>query len=508
MSKTKALVVGVSNYYIEGAKDLYFCKNDILAIKGALINGLKLSKHDIFTLGNSGKVTKNDFRSALLKLSNETDQDDIVLFYFSGHGGKIEGKHCLIFSDGWMNTQEIIKHFEKIKAKSKIILLDCCYAGDFTVSEALTFDIVETVNEFNGKGYAVFSSSSSSEVSFCHPQKPISLFTNFLCDAFQDKYLIKKGKISLYDIQRLVSMKFESWNKKGLEIQQQPIFRANIGGTIYFQIEEYTPFPIKKIYQEHKNYTLFSVEPVHHGLAKRYSVKVILKKPHLINEIIQISEDIKNIVSKVEVYSNKISEKHWTHKPANIIWTYFGYNESDLLNSNYIYNTTWVDDKQDKKHWYKIYSTNQFVKNDIHCNINQDYKSLKEVFDINTTTKEVLILETNKIFSKMIPLAENAISYFNEFKNKTINEIELFDKMEYINTQLDNYYFLSGDLAVAPDEIHEWSQVCSKLFCSIHNFTCFYNKKYTLKRSSKNRIDCMNMTIKNYYLALNKFNEI
>ena len=37
MSKTKAIIVGVSNYTLSGANNLTLCQNDIMAIKDAFV---------------------------------------------------------------------------------------------------------------------------------------------------------------------------------------------------------------------------------------------------------------------------------------------------------------------------------------------------------------------------------------------------------------------------------------------------------------------------------------
>ena len=46
----KALVIGVSNYFMDGAPNLPFCKNDVEAMAKSLENGLGLKKEDIITL--------------------------------------------------------------------------------------------------------------------------------------------------------------------------------------------------------------------------------------------------------------------------------------------------------------------------------------------------------------------------------------------------------------------------------------------------------------------------
>ncbi len=148
----------------------------------------------------------------------------------------------------------------------------------------------------------------------------ISLFTSFLCEALVDKYLIKNGNKSLYDIQRLLFLYLSIWNKNHPDRQQNPIYRADIGGTILFPVEEYLPYEVKQIYLETSKYIICSVLPIHTNNAKRYCVQVILKEPFSFEEIATINHEIIDKVRNVEVYKNLKSEIRWTEKNANIIF--------------------------------------------------------------------------------------------------------------------------------------------------------------------------------------------
>nr|WP_275298481.1 caspase family protein [Clostridium sp. YIM B02555] len=504
MSNVKALVVGVSNYYIPGAGNLPFCMNDVIVMEKSLHNGLKLRKSDIVSCGSSGDVKKDEFINALLQMTTLTNENDILIFYFSGHGTTIDKQHYLVFSDGLISTQEIIGYFEKVLAKSKIIFLDCCFSGNFFVDKTSIFNIEKTVTEFTGKGYAVFTSSNSAQVSYGHPDKPISVFTSFLCSAFQDKYIIRKGKITLYDIKKLVSLYLEVWSKRNPDKQQHPIFRANMGGTIFFQVQDYQPFYTTRIYAEYDKYIIYNVEPVHAGLAKRYSVKVILKEPLLLEEIGEISLEIKDKIKLVEVYNNEIAQKRLSGRLANIVWIYFGRDESDMINSNFICHTTWVDDEQDKKWWYRVNDKDMFMLNGVHYDVHSYYEQLKSFTKENTASKDELILKIKELLSNMLGLAEKVICKYNEYKNETLTEAKLFDEMEFLIPTIDNNYFASTNLGIAPDELHDWAQACALLFGTIHDFTLLYNRAYKSKRTSENRQACMEDVIKRYYFDLDK----
>jgi hypothetical protein len=380
-------------------------------------------------------------------------------------------------------------------------------SGSFSINRSATFSVHQTVDEFTGRGYAVFASSKSNQYSFGHPDKPISLFTSFLCDALQDKHIIRNGKKSLYDIVRLVSLYLEIWNKRNPLLQQQPIFRANMGGTIFFKVEEYKPYYRKRIFEENENYVIYDVEPLHSSKAKRYSVKVILKEPFSFDEIADISIEIKEKIRYKEVYINEKSQNRWLNQPANIIWIYYGRDEDDIINSNYICRVTWVDENQDKKWWYKL-DKHSFTNKNIHFSIYPYYKTLKSFILKNTVDKEILISQTKKVMSQLITLAEKAIALYNELKNDSITEMEMFERMDILIPEIEKAYYEETQLGIAPKELHDWQQRCSALAGTIHDFTLFYNKKYITQRTSKNREDCMEITIQRYYNDLEDLIEL
>lgn len=120
--------------------------------------------------------------------------------------------------------------------------------------------------------------------------------------------MIRKGKKSLEAINEAIFHFSELSNKKGEHNFPQPIFRSSVGGTIFFDVEEYNPYKVAKIYEECDNYIIYSVEPVHHGNVKRLSAKVILRYQSSMEQIAEIADEIKNKVLYYEVHQNKISE--------------------------------------------------------------------------------------------------------------------------------------------------------------------------------------------------------
>ena len=324
----------------------------------------------------------------------------------------------------------LIKNLEKVPAKSKVVFLDCCFSGNYSIEDPASPEVNQMIADFQGKGYAVFSSSNAEQVSYGHPDKPISIFTGFLCDAFENKLLVKKGKVTLHDIHKLVNLYLGVWNKNNPTQQQNPIFKRNMGGTIFFEVEDYKPFPITKIYFESDQYIVYAVEPVHTGTCKRYSVKVILKETALLEEISNVSIEIKDKVKTAEVYTNQRGSERWKNKLANIIWIYFGFDESDMIRGNFICHTTWCDHNQNKDWWYNVNSSNKFMINDTHFNVHTYYESLKNLNQDNTGDKEELILAVKEISTEMLKSAEEVISIYNEYMNGLISESSLVEQID------------------------------------------------------------------------------
>lgn len=88
------------------------------------------------------EVTKANVFNAIRWLANVSDENDIVLFYFSGHGLKIKhqfnhsriSNYYLSFgTDENTSTDiELAKEFDKIKSKNIAIIFDCCWSARLT----------------------------------------------------------------------------------------------------------------------------------------------------------------------------------------------------------------------------------------------------------------------------------------------------------------------------------------------------------------------------------------
>ena len=491
--KTVALLVGVVHYPINGYTPLPLCVRDTEAVRDALVSGLNVGSNDIVISGTNGIVTKEDLFTDLSEISMTTAKDDCFIFYFSGHGMR----NGVALSDTNIALDSLITFIDSIPAKSKVIMLDCCQAGDFSVGESPVLDFSNTIDAFAGKGYAVLASCGCNEFSGFNRKRLLSLYTSFLVDAITCRTLIREGKKSLEMIGEAVYQYAKAWERNEGKLTQNPIFRSNIGGTIYFQVEDYAPYEAKTIYEETDRYIIYSVQPLHTGLTKRLSAKIILRYEHSLKDIASIADEVRLKISYAEVYKNIIAEQRYAGKPANIVWCYFAYSEDDIFDGNFYCHTTWVDDKQDKNWWYKLTATSQVI-NGTHIDVNKSYDMIKEMLHADEVDVDDLVEKTRQLTERIVSAGEKYISHYREYRNNTISEDKLVDNVAELNDIISGLFLQQSDLPYPPKELREWSNRHAAITASIHDFSLFFNKKYMGKWKSENRIYLMDAAIKRY----------
>lgn len=507
MSKTNALIIGVSNYNFPKTSQLPFCKNDIAAMKTAIITGLGVQAENIITCGESGTVTFEDFRDAMQSAALRLSEQDTFLFYFSGHGGNLNGKHHLVLSDSFVPTNDVINLLDSITAKNKIIILDSCYAGNFEVSGAATANVEDFIDGFAGKGYAVLASCNALQVSRSHsdisddPDNRVSLFTSFLCTALSNPFTIREGKKSLNDIHKLLFLMMDVWNRNHPDKAQTPIYRANLGGTIFFHVKDYIPYHCKHYYVDAEKYIIREVQPMHSGVAKRYSVDIILKEPMTFPEIALINQEIVDQVKPLEIYQNQDAAKRWRRKPTNIVFCYYAFSETDIKQHNYICHTTWVDDSQDKSWWYKEGKNCEFIRG-TYFQIHTQYEFVKRFIEEHSGQKDVLVQQEKQIISALVTLAEQIISAYNDYRNNDKSEAELIEFVKKKAPEINRLYIEETDLDIPPNDLADWSQACMSLAGCIQDLALYYSSKNYLDRTAENRRACMDGSIKRYYREL------
>jgi tetratricopeptide (TPR) repeat protein len=200
-----ALLIGVSEYE-PGLKPLPAAIKDIEAMRQVL------QHPDMGDFAASNiNVLKNperqEMEEAIQALFNDRHRDDLVLFFFSGHGIKdSSGRLYLscrktrktpkgnLLSSTATSASFIHENIKHSRSRRQVIILDCCYSGAFAEGMLAKDDgSIDIRSQLGSEGGAVLTSSSSIEYSFEQQDSELSVYTRYLVeglatgDADQDR---------------------------------------------------------------------------------------------------------------------------------------------------------------------------------------------------------------------------------------------------------------------------------------------------------------------------------
>jgi formylglycine-generating enzyme required for sulfatase activity len=147
-------------------------------------------------------VLKNPQRQAIedaiYKLFDNRQKDDLLLFYFSGHGVKDEsGKLYLSTCATRKNNGRLVKpsavaastlheSINESKSQRQVVILDCCFSGAIAKGMSVKDDGTVNVQEqLGGKGRAILTSSTSTQYSFEQEGSELSVYTRYLVEGIE-----------------------------------------------------------------------------------------------------------------------------------------------------------------------------------------------------------------------------------------------------------------------------------------------------------------------------------
>lgn len=226
----KALVVGINDY--PGAARLRGCVNDATRIAELLSTHADGSPNFDVMISSDVK-SRATLRSLILDVFKA--DDEISLFYFSGHG-------CITDTGGYIMTpdfsrydegismDEILKMVSLSPAKSKVVILDCCHSGAMG-TPALTSNTAAYLE----KGVIILASSRNTEASVEIDGQGV--FTSLLVDALKGGAADIAGEVFPGNIYSYIDKALGAW-------KQRPVFKANIMRSISLRkVNPVVPLP-------------------------------------------------------------------------------------------------------------------------------------------------------------------------------------------------------------------------------------------------------------------------
>lgn len=98
------------------------------------------------------------------------------------------------------------------------------------------------------------------------------------------------------------------------------------------------------------DYTLVSTDDVSHGMAKRYSIKVVVNRPMTKPELAAVIRDMTAKTAKRRYFRNAMVKGRWGEADAHVVWTFIYASAADEKKSNYTCRSLWIDPSLDDKY--------------------------------------------------------------------------------------------------------------------------------------------------------------
>jgi uncharacterized caspase-like protein len=196
-----ALLIGVSEYE-PGLNPLPGSVKDVDAMQRVLANPELggFAETDITVLKNP---QRQEMEEAIYQLFSDRKKDDLLLFYFSGHGIKDENGRLYLATrvtrkdtngrlvkPSAVATASLHENINESRSQRQVIVLDCCFSG--AIAQGMTVKDDGTVNlkeYLGGKGRAILTSSTSTEYSFGaaagHDDAGLSIYTRHLVEGIE-----------------------------------------------------------------------------------------------------------------------------------------------------------------------------------------------------------------------------------------------------------------------------------------------------------------------------------
>ena len=177
-----AVVVGIGSY--DAMQTLRFTDDDAYQMYAFLKSpeGGALNDDQLEILVDE-RATRANIEAALTDKLGRADADDIVVFYYSGHG--IDGYFVPVDFDGANNLlshRRVTQLLESSAAKHKLVLADACHSGGLLASKSTTASIDRLYGAFAEArgGTALLLSSKSTEVSLEAQNLRSGVYSHFL----------------------------------------------------------------------------------------------------------------------------------------------------------------------------------------------------------------------------------------------------------------------------------------------------------------------------------------
>ncbi|MEL6262687.1 MAG: SUMF1/EgtB/PvdO family nonheme iron enzyme [Cyanobacteria bacterium J06626_6] len=195
MVRKIALLIGVGEYGT-GLKSLQCPLNGVEAMEAVLASS-EIGKFDEVVALTNPNV--GEMRSRISETFAQLTKQDLILFYFTGHGLKnMTGDFYLttsqteLFPSGRPNAGTAVeadflrRELSNARAERKVVILDCCFGAAFADGFLTMNDSsIDIEAQLGGKGWCVLTASTSARYALEKEGETLSVYTRYLVEGLK-----------------------------------------------------------------------------------------------------------------------------------------------------------------------------------------------------------------------------------------------------------------------------------------------------------------------------------
>ena len=198
MGRKIALIIGNSRYDDPGLARLTTADVDVREVAGVLRTPEIGQFDEVVELPDEGLAV---VRRSIARFFSQAKKDDLLVFYFSGHGVKDENGHLYLavrdtepqlLAGTSIEAAFITAQMDRSSSKRQVLILDCCHSGAFAYgAKAGAAQVVGTGPAFEGTGYGrvVLTATDSTQYAWQGDQvlgeSDKSVFTHYLLEGLK-----------------------------------------------------------------------------------------------------------------------------------------------------------------------------------------------------------------------------------------------------------------------------------------------------------------------------------
>jgi hypothetical protein len=228
--KRRALLVGINNY--DNINGLNWCIDDVLAMRQVLeyhenrdpnfachIMLGSESAPGVLNLSSSNGLERVTFNKLRVALEDLFTYDDMVLFYFSGHGYSTANGVYLVTQDGTNSLpgilmNDILDMANASRAREVLLIIDSCFSGAFGEPSQAR----DSVNIYLRPGVSLLAAAKFNEYALERNKR--GLFTLLVLGALKGGASDVRGRVSVASIYAYIEQALGPWD-------QRPIYKSN-----------------------------------------------------------------------------------------------------------------------------------------------------------------------------------------------------------------------------------------------------------------------------------------